>query len=81
MTHEEVAIVHQFANMMLQVRDRLDPIVKGEIERGHCLAGNAAAYGGSPGMRKTTLKDAREIAKHCQAIINRACNDIDKHLD
>lgn len=81
MTHEEVAAVYVFMNRMLEVRDRLDPILSGEIERGHCLAGNAAAYGGTPGKRKTTLKDAREIAKHCQAIINRAHTELDKYLD
>ena len=81
MTHEETAIVWNFTNRMLQVRDMLDPIVKGEIERGHCLAGNAIAYGGHPGMRKTTLKDAKQIARHVQALINMSHKDLDEDLD
>jgi hypothetical protein len=76
-THEQIARLHRFTNSMLDVRDRLDPILKGEIERGHCLAGELAACGGKPGKRKTKLKDAVEIARHCQAIINRAVNEID----
>jgi hypothetical protein len=76
-THEEVARLGRFTNLMLSVRDRLDPIVKGEIERGHCLPGKSTAYLDAPGMRKTKLKDAVEIARHCQAIINRAVNEID----
>lgn len=81
MTHEEVAIVSTFSNKMLEVRDRLDPIVKGEIERGHCLAGDNVAVGGVPGYRKTTLKDAVRIARHIQAFINQAVDELDKHMD
>jgi hypothetical protein len=77
MTHEEVARLHRFTNDMLGVRDRLDPILKGEIERGHCLPGKSVAYLDAPGMRKIKLKDAVEIAKHCQAIINRAVKEIE----
>lgn len=65
---------HDLCNSILEIRDRLKPIVSGEIERGHCLAGNAAAYGGIPGRRKATLKDAREIAKHAIARIDQICS-------
>jgi hypothetical protein len=61
---------HRLANDILEIRDRLKPIVFGEIQRGHCLAGNAEAYGGTRGNRKTTLKDAREIARHAIARID-----------
>ena len=80
MNHEEVAAVHRFMQQMLEIRDRLDPILKGEIERGHCLAGQAEAYGGVRGYRKTTLKDARAIAKHCKAFIDRAYDELDEYL-
>lgn len=78
MTHEEIARVHKFTNAMLDVRDRLIPILKGEIERGHCLPGKSTAYLDKPGFRKTKLKDAVEIARHIHAIINRAVNEIER---
>jgi len=77
MTHEEVAIVSNFRNEMLVIRDRLDPIVKGEVERGRSLAGQR----NMPGNRKTTFKDAARIASHIQAAINRAIDDLDKLWD
>ena len=76
MTPEEIrlfGVLHDFANQMVMIRDMLNPIVSGEIERGHCV-GQAAAYGGTPGKRKTMLKDAVKIAKRCQNIINREVN-------
>jgi len=63
---------HLLDNEMLVVRDRLKPIVDGEITRGHCLAGETEACGGFPGKRKLKLKDAREIARHAIAYIDRA---------
>lgn len=81
MNQEEYNALHTFMNEMLCVRDRLEPILSGQIKRGRCLNGNAEAYGGTPGYRKTTLKDAREIAKVCQAIINRAYDKFDKDLE
>jgi hypothetical protein len=77
MTSEELASVSNFRNRMLLIRDRLDPIVKGEITRGRSLAGQR----GMPGKRKTTCKDAARIAHHIQAAINLAIDDLDKHLD
>jgi hypothetical protein len=81
MTHEEVAIVSTFCSKMLVIRDLLDPIVKGEIKRGRCLAGQSVACGGMRGKRKTTFQDAARIASHIQAAINLAIDDLDKHLD
>ena len=76
MTHEEAAIVSNFRNEMLLIRDCLNPVVKGEIERGRSLAGQR----NMPGKRKTTFKDSARIASHIQAAINRAIDDLDKHL-
>lgn len=70
---------HLLQNEMLMIRDRLKPIVDGEITRGHCRAGEREAYGGKPGKRKTTLKDAREIARHAIAYINRAVNRFEEN--
>lgn len=61
-----------FSNQMLMVRDMLKPIVDGEIERGHCLAGSREAYGGVPGKRKIKLADAQKIARHAIAAIDMA---------
>lgn len=69
---------HDLMNEMAAVRDLLEPIASGEIERGHCV-GRAAAYGGSPGKRKTMLVDAVKIAKHCRAKINNEINKADPH--
>lgn len=77
MTYEEVQAASYFTNQMVMVRDLLDPIVSGQIKRGHCVGGREC-YGATPGMRKTTLKDAVRIAKHCQFIINREVNKFDR---
>lgn len=76
MTHKECARLGKFIHLMLGVRDRLDPIIKGEIERGHCLPGKLTAFLDKPGFRKMKLRDAVEIARHCQVIINRAVDEI-----
>lgn len=65
---------HRLEQAMLVVRDRLKPIVDGDITRGHCPAGTTEACGGTPGKRKLKLKDAREIARHAIAYIDRAVN-------
>ena len=78
MTQDEICAVSCFSNEMVGIRDRLKPIIIGEIERSHCLAGSAVAYGGTPGKRKTTLKDAVAIAKLCCQIIDREVNKIDR---
>lgn len=77
MNQEEVQAASYFTNQMVMVRDLLDPIVSGQIERGHCVGGREA-FGAVPGMRKTTLKDAVKIAKLCQSIINREVNKFDR---
>jgi len=63
----------EFMSAALRVRDSLDPVVEGVIERGHCVGGRDC-YGMRAGHRKTMLKDAVSIAKTCQAIINNAVN-------
>lgn len=67
-------IMHAFETRMLEARDRLEPIVSGEIERAHCSPGTRECYGGRPGMRKTMLKDAVSIARTVTAIIDNAVN-------
>lgn len=62
-----------FTHAALIVRDSLQPIVDGMIEREHCVGGRDC-YGARKGFRKTMLKDAVKIANNCQAIINRAVN-------
>ncbi len=65
---------HTFETYVLQARDMLRPIIDGEIERGHCV-GARECYGGTPGKRKTMLKDAVKIAKTVAFILNRAVNE------
>lgn len=67
--HEAAQREHHLITTLLIVRDRLEPIITGEIERGHCV-GTREAYCGKPGNRKTRLDDARKIAKHAAAYIN-----------
>lgn len=64
-------IVHKLVNEFATVRDMLNPIVEGKIERGHSLAGlpNGPL---APGFRKTKLADAKKIAVNAQKRINRA---------
>ncbi len=71
---DEITRAHALYTALLQVRDALEPIVSGMIERGHCLPGQSVGYGQTPGDRKTTLKDARAIARHARAFINSAAN-------
>lgn len=61
--------VYDLTYALIELRDRLDPIVKGEIKKGRPTN---RSY---PGVehkeyRKTTLKDARSIAHHMQVRIN-----------
>jgi hypothetical protein len=60
---------------ILGVRDELKKIVAGEIERGHCSPGTRECYGGKPGNRKLMLADAKRIAKHMVAKINRMVDE------
>jgi len=75
-SNEEILFneANHLANEILTIRDRLKPIENGMIERGHCLAGDAAAYGGEPGKRKTTLKDAKGIVHHAIVKIDQIVN-------
>lgn len=77
MTQEETCRVSELINEMSAIRDRLDPIVKGEIDRGHCIGGREV-YGAMPGTRKTFLKDAVSIAKTVQIRIDRAIGEFEK---
>ena len=78
---ERAAICSDFITSVLECRDRLEPIINGEIERGHCVAGEQEAYGGKPGKRKTTLADARRIAKTIEVVLNRAVNKFDSAME
>lgn len=72
---ERAKINHKFETEMLRCRDMLKPIITGEIERGHCVAGQSVGYGANPGMRKTKLADAVKIAKTIEFIISRAIQE------
>jgi hypothetical protein len=76
--HRQAQREHELISDILRARDLLSPIVTGEIERGHCVAGQHVAYGAEPGNRKTTLSDARKIAKTVTFIINRAIDEYDR---
>jgi hypothetical protein len=63
---------------LLRVRDELQQIVDGEIERGHCLPGKREAYLDKPGKRAIRLDDARKMARHLVAAINRTITQLDE---
>ncbi len=65
----------QFSNTIVGVRDMLQVIVDGEIDRLHCSPGVRECYGGKPGKRKLLLADARSIARRAIVIIDRAVNE------
>ena len=79
--HERAGICGDFINEVVTCRDLLLPIINGEIERGHCVAGEREALGGKPGKRKTTLADARAIAKTIEFRLNRAVNKFDSQME
>lgn len=66
----------EFTDEVVRVRDLLGPIADGQIKRG-C---RVSQYDAEPGLRKTTLKDAREIAKRCVARINTAVNKFNEEI-
>ena len=72
-----------FINEMAHVRDLLDPIVVGQIERGHCVAGKhwPTELGGNPGYRRATITDAKRICKTVQFLINRAIAKFDEEKE
>jgi hypothetical protein len=78
---ERAVICGHFSNEVATCRDMLQPIIDGLIERGHCQAGQQEAYGGVRGKRKTTLVDARKIAKTIVVRLNRALNEFDKDME
>lgn len=73
--HEKAQRDYVIYSEVLRVRDMLKPIIDGEIERGHCV-GRRECYGGTPGMRKTMLADAKRIARHCEAALHRLAQRI-----
>ena len=77
---ERACICGDFINEVVTCRDLLLPIINGEIERGHCV-GDREAFGGKPGKRKTTLKDAQAIAKTIEFRLNRAVNKFDQQME
>lgn len=62
---------YYLANELAALRDRFEPFLTGEIERGVCPPGKSVAALDKPGMRKFTLKDARELGRHLHATIVR----------
>lgn len=72
---EQAIREHELELIALTARYMLKPILTGEIERGHCSPGSRECYGAEPGMRKTTLADARKIVTHVTAYIDRKLND------
>ena len=78
---DRAIICGEFVNEVATCRDFLVPITTGEIERGHCKAGEREALGGKPGMRKTTLADARKIAEIIMFRLNRAMNNFDDRME
>ncbi len=61
---------HRLANEILVVRERLKPIVDGEIVCARSPSGQVL----TPGKRKVKLKDAMSIAKHAIFYIDKAVN-------
>lgn len=59
-----------FVDTVVRVRDWLVPIATGEIERGRPIS----TYDAAPGNRKTTIKDAKPIAKRAIDRLNLAVN-------
>lgn len=64
-----------FEQVVIECRDLLRPIIEGQIERAQCVAGTRECYGGVPGKRKTTMKDAAKIAKVIEFKLNKAINE------
>lgn len=62
--------IYDAAMECARIRDKLDPIIKGQIERGHSPKGRVLDLG----TRKTTLADARKIVEFAQARLNIAAN-------
>lgn len=63
---------YEIYQKILEVRDDLDPIIKGEIQKGR----NASQYSIGPEYRKTMLKDARIIVEVVQKKLNILADDV-----
>ena len=61
---------------LCRIRDRLEPIGKGEIRKGRASSGDIPL---EPGMRKLLLKDARQICGLQTPQLNSAINQILEH--
>lgn len=67
--------LHSIANYLCQVRDELEPILSGQIRRGHaCKAKGDLTL--EPGLRKTRLADARKISESMRPKLNRVINSL-----
>ncbi len=82
-TPRETELYHvllSLINDVAGIRDKLEPIVKGQIQRGR----NLSQYDMGPTFRKTNLKDAREICgyqiSNLNRVMNRASAEADKIL-
>ena len=60
--------LHNLQNDLAGVRERFNPIVKGEIEKVNNMNRAESVF---PGFRRTTMKDARSICKYAQFRINK----------
>ena len=63
-------IIYELVNALATVRQDLEPLLSDEIERGNCSAKRI-----EPGTRKTTLADARKIARRIAAKVNSATQE------
>ncbi len=68
--------LYDIAMDLCRMREHLAPITKGEIRKGHATGKDLAL---EPGMRKTMLKDAREICGRQQLRLNTAADLILEH--
>lgn len=67
---------HDLTNEILLAAKKLDPIITGQIERGHCVGGREC-YGAAAGKRKTKLTDAVKIAKTVKFMLTKAVERFD----
>lgn len=75
--HKVAAIQGQFINVILGIRDRIQVIADGERPTDRQV--RHPRYGWlQDGVKKVTIKDAREIARHAVIAIDRAINEFDR---
>lgn len=75
MERELGARICDLANDIASIRDRLKPITEGLIMKGR----NINRYAIRPEYRKTTLKDARNIAEFVIKRLNECANKLDEY--